>query len=120
MPMRTRVAGKLETVCLKISTILLTVSIPLTSLAGPFKFNIVAKVGDPGLMGIHSQVSINDSNRVPFIGQETSDYTFYTSIWVADGNGTPPRRVNFGGPGLNYEYPQINNNNLIVARGRVS
>src|SRR5205823_5565561 len=74
---------------------------PELGLAAPYRFNIIAKTGQDGVMGIHNQVSINDSNRVAFIGQETSDYTYYTSIWAGDGNGEAPYEIDFGAASVN-------------------
>jgi hypothetical protein len=89
--------------------------------AGAYQYEVVAWTNS-SLMGFHSEVSINDSNRVAFIGQETSDYTFYTGVWYGDGGGNPPVEVcpGCGESFVAYDDPQINNDGIIACDYRAS
>jgi len=86
-----------------------------------YDYDIIARSGQNGLMGMNQEVSINDAGRVAFIGQDTTDPTFFTSVWVGDGGGAAPFRVAFpGSSNRRFFLPQINNLGLVVASDRVS
>jgi GH25 family lysozyme M1 (1,4-beta-N-acetylmuramidase) len=98
------------------------------SLMGLYYSNtVVAVTGVAGLRSINNpQVSINDTNRIAFIGGTmgigSGTSTTYSSVWIADDNGSPPRNVNpsFSSASRSFSFPQINNADQVIASETVS
>jgi len=90
-----------------------------------YKFDIVAQTGANSLTHISHEVSINDKGRVAFIGYTNASTNAFNTIWIGDGYGSQPRRITssvtpFISAFRDFAFPQINNNNLVVASDRFS
>jgi|CXWL01.1.fsa_nt_gi beta-lactam-binding protein with PASTA domain len=96
-------------------------ALTLTSLAEAsvfYKFDVIAKTGQAGLLGLGSGPSINDNGSVAFQGVVTGGQ----SIFVGDGN-TDPINITPGFIGATRTFSQtvqINNAGKVIARDQVA